>query len=140
MPEIHVDLTSLITSLILACGPVVLGWVVHNVWIQIRPILARYMDERTLAAFQARFDAVAHQAIAFAVQKGADRVTAGQPITLDIKNWLAGEAVEYVTRNAPDTAAQAGQVLEKVLARFDLHPAVQALVVPGPPAEPVTAN
>jgi len=137
---VHVDITQLLGYLIVACGPVILGFIARNAFMAIRPTLARYMDERTLSSFQSRFDIIAHQGISYAVSQAATRVQAGQPITVDAKNWIAGEAVQYVVDHAPDTATQAGDVLGKVLARFDLHPAVQALVSPTPPVEPVTAG
>ncbi len=133
-----VNITPILVALVWSLGPIIGAFVVRNAIALLMPLLKPYMDEKTLEAFQARFNHIANQGIAWAVQQGAARVEAGKPITVDVKNWMAGQAVEYVARNAPNTAAQAGDVLEKVLARFDLHPAVQALVSPAPPTEPVT--
>ena len=45
-------------------------------------------------------------------------------------------AVQYATKHAPDLVNEAGEVVEKVLARFDAHPAVQGLIVAAQPSQP----
>ena len=100
----------------------------------------KYLGEKNAASIQERVNQVLNAAIGFATQKGSDLVAQHGAITVPVKNVLVGMAVDYATHHAPDLMSQAGDVFDKVLARFDTHPAVQGLAYqvqqPAAPAHP----
>ncbi len=122
-----VDLTALILAAINHLGPVIITGVASLGFKLAWPTIVKYLGEQNATSFQARVDQVLNAAIGFATQKGADLVAQHGAITLPVKNVLVGSAVDYATHHAPDLMSEAGDVVEKVLARFDSHPAVQGL-------------
>lgn len=136
-----IDVTSLIVALEHAIGPVVLAFVVRFAWTEVSPFLTKYLGEKNMLAFQQRFDIVADKAIGYAVNEGSKKLTTGAPITVHDQGWMVDMAVNYLVSHAPEMAEQAGELSQKILARFDSHPAVQGLIGAPPPApEPVIAG
>lgn len=137
----EIDITNLLVLTEHAVLPVVLLWMVRQAWAFIAPHLATYLGEKNMLAFQQRFDLVADKAIGHAVSEGAQHLLAGKPITVESQNWMVGVAVNYIVQHAPDMATQAGDLAQKILARFDVHPAVQGLIGNVPPGDaPATAG
>ena len=129
-----VDVTPIIVAAITSLVPIVLGFLANVIWKQIKPEAVRYLGEKNAAIFQERVDHVLNAGIGYAVQQGVAAVTARGGITLDTRNLMVDMAVKYAAKHAPDLMAEAGDVVEKVLARFDTHPAVQGLIVATTPA------
>ena len=123
-----VDLTPLLIAAIYALVPIVITFVANVAFKAIQPELVKYLGEKNAAVFQDRVNQVLQAGIGFAVQKGADAVSQHGGITFQSKNLLVDMAVNYAVKHAPDLMSQAGDVTEKVLARFDSHPAVQGLI------------
>lgn len=136
-----IDITNLLVLVLKAVVPAALLWMAHIAWAFLAPHLVTYLGEKNMLVFQQRFDLAADKAIGFAVAQGAKRLTAGAPITIDNQNWMVSLAVNYLVQHAPDMATQAGELTEKILARFDSHPAVQGLIGNTPPGDvPATAG
>ncbi len=93
------------------------------------PTLEHYLGEKNALLLQQRVDHLLNQGIGFAAQKAVTQVRANGGISFDTRNIMVDWAVKYATDHAPDLATSAGNLTEKVLARFDTHPAVQGLVV-----------
>ena len=134
-----VDVTPLIVAAIQSIAPIVLLFLAHLAYEKAWPILSRYIGQKDAAILQDRVDRVLKAGIGFAVQKAAGTVQDHGAITVDTKSWMVGMAVQYATSHAPDLMAEAGQVTDKVLARFDTHPAVQGLLDVLPAGEPAAA-
>lgn len=133
-----IDISGLIIAAVYSLFPVVLGFLGRAAWKELSPFAIRYLGEQNAMIFQGRVDSVLSAAIGFAVQHGAEYVKSKGPIPVDTKSWMVEMAVNYATSHAGDLMAEAGNVTEKVLARFDTHPAVQGLVT-GKPMEPVAS-
>lgn len=134
-----IDISALLVAAIYSLVPIVLGFMFRFAWAEVSPYAVRYLGQRNAEILQGRVDAVLQASIGYAVQHGASYVQGKGPIPVDTKNWMVGLAVNYAVQHAPDLMQEAGNVTEKVLARFDTHSAVQGLVT-GAPAEPVTAD
>lgn len=135
-----IDISALLVAAIYSLVPIVLGFTFRFAWAEVSPYAIRYLGQKNYEILQGRVDAVLQSGIGYAVQHGAEYVSKQGPIPVETKNWMVGLAVNYAVQHAPDLMQEAGNVTEKVLARFDTHPAVQALVTPGAPAEPVTSD
>ncbi|MCW6508196.1 hypothetical protein M8523_09195 [Hyphomicrobiales bacterium BP6-180914] len=123
-----VDLTAFALAAINQLGPIVLTGVASLLFKAVWPEIVKFLGEKNAATFQARVNEVLNAAIGFAVQKGGALVTSHGALTIDVKNVLVGMAVDYASKHAPDLMTQAGDIVEKVLARFDTHPSVQGLI------------
>lgn len=122
-----VDVTPLLVAAIYALVPIVITFAASFAWKAVQPMIVKYLGEKTAGEIQARLDHVLSAAIGFAVQDAAAAVSAHGGITFDTRNLMVEGAVKYATDHAPDLMRDVGNVTEKVLARFDTHPAVQGL-------------
>ena len=134
-----VDLTALVLAAINQLAPVLIAGLASLAFKAAWPTVTKYLGEQNAATFQDRVNQVLNAAIGFAVQKGSDSVLRDGAITFQTKNLMVEWAVSYATKHAPDLMTEAGEVVEKVLARFDTHPAVQGLAYSAqqPAAAPV---
>ena len=123
-----VDITPLLVAAIYALVPILMTFLASLAWKEVRPYAVRYLGEKAAADMQARLDRVLSAAIGFAVQDAAAAVSAHGGITFETRNLMVDTAVRYASDHAPDLMRDVGAVTEKVLARFDTHPAVQGLV------------
>jgi hypothetical protein len=124
------DLTPLLLALEGILVPIVLGFIVNMVWKEVQPFVVKYLGAKNALILQDRFSALATHAIGYAVQAGGDRITRDGGITVDTRNIMVNWATQYANDHAADLAQDAGNVAEKMLARFDTHPAVQGLLLP----------
>lgn len=122
-----VDLTPVVLAFINQLAPIVLIGLASLGYKALSPKINQFLGEKNAAIFQDRVNQVLNAAIGFAVHEGMALATEHGAITVPVKNVLVGMAVEYATKHAPDLMTEAGDVVEKVLARFDTHPAVQGL-------------
>ena len=122
-----VDLAPLALAAVNQLGPIILAGVASLGFKAIFPEVQKYLGEKNAAIFQDRVNQVLNAGIGFAVQKSDGVIAQHGALTVPVKNVMVGWAVEYATKHAPDLMEQAGDVVEKVLARFDTHPAVQGL-------------
>ena len=134
-----VDVTPLLVAAIYALVPILFTFAANLAWKGVQPALVRYLGQKDAALLQERVNQVLSAGIGFAVQEAAATVTAHGAVTVDTRNWMVGAAVKYATAHAPDLMTEAGNVTQKVLARFDTHPAVQGLVAATLPAQPLAA-
>ena len=123
-----VNVTPLLVAAIYALVPIVLTFAASLAWKEVRPFVVKYLGESTAEKLQSRLDKVLSAAIGYAVQESAAAVTSHGGITFDTRNLMVEAAVKYATDNAPDLMREVGGVTQKVLARFDAHPAVQGLI------------
>ena len=123
-----VNVTPLLVAAIYAIVPIVLTFLASIAWKEVRPFVVKYLGEAAAEKLQARLDRVLSAAIGFAVQEAATAVSGHGGITFETRNMMVEAAVKYATDHAPDLIRDVGGVTEKVLARFDTHPAVQGLI------------
>ena len=135
----NVDVTPLLVAAITSLVPIVLTFAASQAYKAVKPELLKYLGERNAAIFQDRVNQVLGAAIGFAVQRGADAVSQHGGKTIQSKNLLDDMPVNYAVKHAPELMSQAGDVTEKVLARFDAHPAVQGLIAATSPAPAAAA-
>ena len=124
----NVDVTPLLVAAIYALVPIVMTALASIGWKDAKPYVVKYLGEKTAGEIQTRLDRVLSAAIGFAVQNAAAAVSAHGGITFETRNFMVETAVKYASDHAPELMSDVGNVTEKVLARFDTHPAVQGLV------------
>ena len=124
------DFTPILLALEGIIVPIVLGWVVNQAWKEVQPYLVKYLGAKNAMILQERFSKLADHAIAYAVQAGGDRIARDGGITVGTRNIMVDWAVGYANDHAADLSQDAGMVTEKMMARFDTHPAVKGLLLP----------
>lgn len=129
----NVDVTALVVAAINQLEPMILIGLASLGYKALSPSIQKFLGEKNAAIFQDRVNHVLNVAIGFAVQKSDGLVAEHGALTVPVKNVMVGWAAEYAMKHAPDLMEEAGDVVEKVLARFDTHPAVQGLVYAAQP-------
>jgi hypothetical protein len=113
---------SFLTPFILVAVPTVIGWLV--------PKLGKLLHVKIDAAVADQLDRGIEHAIAFGVQHTSKDIAA-HGLTVDVKNATIAAAIRYAFATIPAVLAHFGitspeQLVDRVLARFDRHPAVVA--------------
>lgn len=130
----NVDLTPILAALVPVLLPTLVVFLANLGFRKVWPELVKYLGEKNAASFQARVNEVLNRAIGFGVDKALAEIQA-HPASVDVKSFVVRVALEYATSHANELAVQAGQLEEKILARFASHPDVQQLYAPAAAAD-----
>lgn len=128
----NVDVTPIMVAMVYALVPTLAVFAANLAWRHLYPELVKYLGEKNAASLQARVNELLHKAIGFGVDKAVTALQSGGGISIDPKGFVVRMALQYATSHATDLALQAGDLEEKILARFAEHPAVQQLYGPAP--------
>ena len=104
-------------------------WIVGEAALLLRRVAARYpayLDQKTSELLAANVNGVLDKAIAFAATQAHAQIGRADPAVFraSVDGWIASWAADYAVKHAPDLMKQAGDVVEKIVARIGDHPAV----------------